>query len=235
VNFVFLHGFWGSPSDFSTLQFHLPENQFWAPNLFEEGALDSSHSFVGWTNNFLRELEKRFGDEPVHLVGYSQGARLALHAMIRKPKQFAKAWLLSAHPGQLDVEAKNQRAEWIRVWKKKFLEQDITTLAKDWDRQEVFSGMPLSDIAKPDVPRILLVQALENWSLLQHQFDWEDLRALKTPTTWVFGAMDQKFLAVKENLQGQDVTGDFWVVERASHRLLRDAPEVLAHRMNERN
>lgn len=234
MNLIGLHGFWGSPSDFDGLRAALPQHSFWVPNLFEEGALDSSHSFVGWTNNFLKEIDQRFQAAPVQLIGYSQGARLALHALVRDPERFEKAWLLSAHPGQLDEVAKAQRAEWIRTWKKKFQEQDWSTLTKDWDRQEVFSGTKLSDAPKPEVPRILLTQALENWSLLQHQFDWQDLRELPPTTTWIFGGLDQKFLAVKERLQGQDVAGDFWVVERSGHRLLQDATEVLAHRMKER-
>jgi 2-succinyl-6-hydroxy-2,4-cyclohexadiene-1-carboxylate synthase len=231
VKFVLLHGFWGNPSDFDAFTAELGVSDFWCPNLFEEGPLDPSHSFTGWTNNFLREMSKRFGDEPVGIVGYSQGARLALHAMVREPQRFGHAWLLSANPGQLDAEAKSQRADWIRNWKKKFLEQDWEQLAKDWNRQEVFSGS--QEVARPQTSRFLLAQALENWSLLQHQFGWEELRSLKTPTTWVFGASDHQFLAVKERLQGQDVTGDFWVMERAGHRLLQDVPVALARRLKE--
>jgi 2-succinyl-6-hydroxy-2,4-cyclohexadiene-1-carboxylate synthase len=234
VNFVLLHGFWGSPSDFAAIEPLLNADRVWTPNLFEPGPLDSSHSLEVWTRNFAREMKDRFGDEPAQIVGYSQGARLALHAIIQNPNPFSRAWLLSAHPGQLSEEERAQRFEWIRVWKKKFLEQEWASLAKDWDRQEVFSGSSGPASPRPQPSRRLLAQALENWSLLQHRFGWEDLRSLSTPVTWVFGALDQKFLAVKERLQVQNVQGRFWVVERAGHRLLQDAPEALALQINER-
>lgn len=234
MNVVLLHGFWGAPKDFDSLIAHFPPAKVWAPNLFEEGPLDPSHSFVGWTNNFLRLLKEKFGDDPVHIVGYSQGARLALHAVLRESERFESAWFLSAHPGQLEAEERAQRSEWIRSWKKKFSEMELAALAKEWDAQALFSGVSRSKGPKPEVPRVKLAQALENWSLLQHQFNWDDLRSLETPCTWAFGALDQKFLAVKESLQRQNVSGDFWVVERAGHRLLFDAPETLARKMKER-
>lgn len=233
MNIVLLHGFWGAPQDFDSMISYLPPANIWVPNLFEEGPLDPSHSFTGWTNNFLRLLTEKFQDQPVQIAGYSQGARLALHAVLRDPERFERAWFLSAHPGQLGTEERSKRAEWIRTWKKKFSEMELVALAKEWDAQEVFAGASRNTVPKPEVSRFLLAQALENWSLLQHQFNWEDLRSLETPCTWAFGALDQKFLAVKESLQRQNVSGDFWVVERTGHRLLLDAPEVIARKIKE--
>lgn len=229
---VGLHGYWGSPSDFDRFQTAVGDVTFWFPDLFLEGHLDPSHSFGDWTKNFLHELKTRFGDQAIQLVGYSQGARLALHALLQEPARFEHAWLLSAHPGQLSEQAKRERADWIAVWKQKVMEEDWDHLIRDWNNQEVFAGSGHG--AKPKVSRALLAQALENWSLLKHRFTWKELREFKAPTTWVFGALDRKFLNVKEDLQKQDVAGDFWIVAGAGHRLLVDAPEILAQGLKER-
>jgi len=232
VNIVGLHGFWGEPSEFDQLQQALGGSTSWYPNLFEEGPLDPSHSFSDWTVNFLSLLQQRFGGEKVQLVGYSQGARLALHAALQEPKRFDHVWLLSAHPGQLNEAARSDRQKWIQNWRQKFETEDWETLVQDWNSQDVFVGS--ARLTKPKVPRSLLKMALENWSLLQHRFHGNDLKSLKVPTTWVYGALDKKFLAVKDELQGQDVAGRFWVLEDAGHRLLTDAPEILAQGLKER-
>lgn len=226
MNIVGLHGFWGEPSEFDQLQKALGAESSWYPNMFIEGPLDSSHAFADWTGNFLKLLQTRFGDKKVHLVGYSQGARLALHAVLRDPQRFEHVWLLSAHPGQLAEQASADRKQWIQNWQRKFAAEPWEKLVNDWNSQEVFTGSGKQ--LKPQVSRALLAQALENWSLLKHEFDWEDLGSLLAPTTWVFGALDKKFLAVKEELQRQDVTGEFRMIDGAGHRLLTDAPEILA-------
>lgn len=232
MNVVGLHGFWGSPAEFDGFIEALGAENSWVPNLFEPGPLDPTHRFDVWTKNFLKLLHTHFGDEPVQLVGYSQGGRLALHAALREPERFQHVWLLSANPGQLSDEAKVQRQIWIEQWTQKFAHDDWSKLLQDWNAQDVFAGSEMA--AKSEPPRQFLIQALKNWSLLEHQFNWDDLRTLKAPVTWVFGALDKKFLAVKASLQRQDVTGEFWVVDGAGHRLLADAPGILAQRLKER-
>jgi 2-succinyl-6-hydroxy-2,4-cyclohexadiene-1-carboxylate synthase len=230
VNFVGLHGFWGAPSDFDRMISHLRPDRVWVPNLFEAGKCDPSHAFPEWTENFLKEVSQRFSG-PVCLAGYSQGGRLALHALISAPDRFERSLLMSCHPGPLEGAERAARQAWLQTWRVKFLENDWDALVHDWDMQEVFVGDAKS--AKPRVAREILVQALENWSILRHGFGWAELRQLPESVIWACGGLDRKYCVVHRNLQQQKVSGRFAVIEQAGHRILSDQPAAAAQLLRE--
>lgn len=226
VNLVALHGFWGTPSDFDALFRRLGAVAAFTPDLYDVSPLDPTHDLATWTDFFCNEVERRFNGEKVTLLGYSMGGRLALHALSRRPDLFENAVLLSTNPGWLTDEERAARATWIRDWCERFLRLDWEDLEREWNRQETFVGSHQPARRRPD--RRLLALSLENWSLLAHRFPFEDLLKRTIPVHWMFGALDHKFLAVKARLQGQNVAGEFHVIENAGHRLPQDAPEALA-------
>ncbi len=93
VNLVGLHGFWDAPGSFDALASILRPERIFVPDLFSQGPLDPSRDFDRWAENFECELEKRFGSRKVALAGYSQGGRLALHALLKYSGRFSKALL----------------------------------------------------------------------------------------------------------------------------------------------
>lgn len=230
VNLVVLHGFWGDPEECKIFTDTVKAKNLWAPDLFRQGFLDPTHGFGEWAANFASEIRRRF-EPPVTLAGYSMGGRLALHAVINFPELFDNVLLVSTHPGQLEDAERLDRMEWIEKWRAKFAKEEWAQLASDWEQQEVFGfDQPT---ARREVDRWLLVNALENWSLIRHEFDWEDLRKLKIAPIWAFGALDHKFLAVKERLERQNVRGRYHTLDNVGHRLMMDAGPALAKLLNE--
>jgi 2-succinyl-6-hydroxy-2,4-cyclohexadiene-1-carboxylate synthase len=226
LNLVCLHGFWGDPSDFQPFIEAVQPKNIWVPDLSVKGPLDSSHSFGRWSDHFASAVKEKFGTEKVTLVGYSQGGRLALHALMKAPKLFSQALLVSTHPGQLPLFERPARVEWTQKWIDRFRYLPLQEVEADWNAQDVFQGSKAAP--KRNVAANLLVQALANWSVLNHEFDWDDLRAVKTPLIWAFGALDHKYLAVKTEIERQGGSGSFKVIAKAGHRLLEDAPSALA-------
>ncbi len=239
LNFVLLHGFLGAPADFSSLKEEIlarsPQARFWSPDLFEsKSALNSNQSFEDWTKAFLEEVRAQFDSQPVCLIGYSMGGRLALHAHLESPVQFSSTILLSTNPGWLPGHP-SERQAWEESWREKMLTFPERELYQEWNRQEVFSS---SQVREPTPlnreTRDLLAKALIEWSLLKHRFDWADLKRLKASTRWYFGGEDKKFLSVKEALAMHNVPGGRQIIEGAGHRLIFDAPAVIASAACER-
>lgn len=225
-----LHGFLGRPSDFDKLLSHLNTDQFWAPNLFELGPLDPTHSFQSWVENLVGEMDQVFGKDrpkPV-LIGYSQGARLALHAAYLRGDLFERVILLSGHPGQLNPQEARQRREWVRQWSEVFRNEPWSDVMKKWNAQPVFQGSREAERRAEDFHQGLLVQALENWALYNHLPDWRALETLSPAPLWVFGERDEKFQGVQKQLKNHGLGSQIMQISEAGHRLLQDNVAELA-------
>src|SRR5262249_17776365 len=122
---VFLHGFWGQPSDWNDVLSRLPVScDVWIPDLYEAGPLPP-HNISQWVEHFLEAIDQRAGE--VQVVGYSMGGRLLLNALMREPGRFQRALVLSAYP-VLKGEEKAERTAWGQSWRKRFLEDPWSEL-----------------------------------------------------------------------------------------------------------
>lgn len=237
IRAALVHGFWGSEQSWQPIIEILKKSgaelDLFIPNLFSEGPFSSRHSFKEWSANFVTEKRKRFGAEPVLLVGYSLGGRLALHAAAQSPEDWSGLFLLSVNPG-LKVN-QEERRKWEFQWSKKFLENSWESLDLEWNQQEVFkNSQVIKQEVSADFSRELLALAFTNWSLTQHEFKVDDLQkncACYAPAQcqWWFGKQDQKFVAVAEHLHDLNVNGLKQIIPAAGHRLPWDAADRVAH------
>lgn len=232
LNLVFLHGFLGSPRDFSLILNKLEllkiKVKGWGPNFFETGPCSAAQDYSAWTENFLREVDARFAsNERVLLLGYSLGARLALHALLKRPARFHQTFLLAANPGVLLTSAPERRV-WEQAWAQKFRSSPWAESVTAWNEQEVFS-QTTARVTPPEskMSRELIADSLSRWSLLDHKFSLDDLNQIPPRTQWWFGEFDSKFLRVKEELERRGVPGEYRVIKGAGHRLPLDVPELI--------
>ncbi|MGE0527992.1 MAG: alpha/beta fold hydrolase [Bdellovibrionales bacterium] len=226
---VLLHGFWGHPQDWNQVLQALPlEIPVWIPDLYETGPLAPPTPLAKWVENFLSELERRFGaEESVQLVGYSMGARLALNAWVREPRRFARALLLSAAPYISSTE-RAEREQWEEDWSQRFLSQSWSELQSAWQDQPVLATSAPVERRQSDELRERLAGSLKNWSVRHHPFGIDETKALPASVDWAFGAMDQKYSRVAKTLRELPVRGQIIRVPNAGHRLLTDAPAEIA-------
>jgi 2-succinyl-6-hydroxy-2,4-cyclohexadiene-1-carboxylate synthase len=232
-----LHGFLGSSADWSLVLKALETKGIAAdvlrPEFFRAGPLSAEHGFEEWTRNLLAETERRFNGEPVHLLGYSLGGRLALHAAFAQPSRWKSLWIFSSNPGVFFAPPE-ERAKWERETARKFVELPWDTVMKEWNQLDVFSRTAPRMLPKEDqFERELLAKALTGWSVTKHRFAVPDIQSLPLPIQWWFGENDLKFLDVKRELERQNIPGGYRIAPKAGHRITLDRPDLIADALAE--
>lgn len=110
---VFLHGFLGRPESFESLarllEYDGPVIALTLPGHNPSVPAQPARGFDGAVDDLAAALAA-LGREPVHLVGYSMGGRLALGLLARYGRRIARAVLIGASPGLADPGERAARA-----------------------------------------------------------------------------------------------------------------------------
>lgn len=198
---VALHGFLGRPSDWD----FLPYDNVMAVDLFKENSL---HDFSNQTI------------EGGILLGYSLGARLALHALIDSPQKWRAGIIVSGHPG---LETDLQRQERLladEVWAKRFETESWKELMDSWNSQPVLATSTTSPVRnESDFSRKQLAKALRKWSLGRQENLREQVEALDIPILWIAGENDSKFAAIARSMSLKHPKSTVWIAKETGHRV----------------
>jgi 2-succinyl-6-hydroxy-2,4-cyclohexadiene-1-carboxylate synthase len=175
--------------------------------------------------------EARAGDGPKVLVGYSMGARLALHALVAGGPWDA-AVLVAPHPGLESETERAARRESDAEWASRALTGDWQDFLAAWNSQPVLaiSGprSPLTDVCRREVARSFI-----DWSLGAQAPLWERLGEIPCPVLWCAGEKDGKFRVLAERAVPHLKNGELWIAPDAGHRVPWDAPEAFRARVGE--
>lgn len=208
---IALHGFLGQGSDWDSIRAASNSGLPWVcPDLF---AADAS-------------LAPPETATPCWLAGYSFGARLALQWMQDAPDRYLGALLLSVNPGnfQNDQERAARRA-FDANWASRLRTETWGDLMRDWEAQDIFGGSPRPLRAESNFDREKLASALEKFSVADQ---FTDPLPLPPRITWLAGVRDAKFCRLLDDMRNAGFPGSFLRVDNAGHRLLSEAPEVVA-------
>lgn len=224
---LLLHGFWGQPGDWNAVLQRLPISQpVLTPDLYDDGPLGPARPLNEWTDGFWSWVDENVGTQPVQIVGYSMGGRLALNALMRRPERVSRALLLSANP-VIPAEAHAEREAWEVLWRERFRAADWKELESAWQEQPVFNSTQASVRRQSRGLRELLGLSLTNWSPRLHPFGWKEVENLGSRVDWAFGALDQKYVSIAKTLRELPVKGQINVIANAGHRLPGDAPDFI--------
>jgi pimeloyl-ACP methyl ester carboxylesterase len=201
-----LHGFLGRGADWDFLRdagFDIR-----APSLFAGDAID---------------IVRPSADDI--LLGYSMGARLALHLMLTH--RVAKAVLVSAgvaspEPGRKELD---------ETWASRFESENWQSVVDAWNSQSVFAGRrnPLTR-NEADYDRRALGAALREWSpSVLHM----RLRDITIPTLWIAGEDDVKYREAARRAAEQLEDAELWICPGAAHRVPWEQPEKFIARLRE--
>jgi 2-succinyl-6-hydroxy-2,4-cyclohexadiene-1-carboxylate synthase len=242
MRFVFLHGFMGSIRSFDAVAARLPAGaRAEALPLYGHGCrLAGCHDFAGEADRLAESIAARA--EPVHLVGYSLGGRLALAILVRHPAlhrggPLRRATLIGAHPGYGTEAARQRRrvhddhlaAELDRLGVGAFLER--------WRAQPLFAGQSdrvSGDRLAADTRDRLkhrpeeLAAALRALSLGRMPPYRGALAELELPVAVVAGELDRKFLKLARAMAAKLPWSTLQVIPRCGHNVPLEAPEKLA-------
>ena len=185
------------------------------------------HAFAGELAGPLAE-----GMEKPVLAGYSLGGRLALHAMALFPERWGGAVIASAHPGLCCVEDRLARRTSDAIWAERARTLPWEEFLADWNRQALFGAGSADRLQRQSTlapRREEVAVAFETWSLAAQEDLRGALRAFSAPVLWIVGEHDTRFAAIGESMA--EVFEDFrlLVIPQGGHRVLEEAPEEVAH------
>jgi 2-succinyl-6-hydroxy-2,4-cyclohexadiene-1-carboxylate synthase len=182
---------------------------------------------VEWSRLFNKQIEKQYGypsKENHHIiVGYSLGARLAMHLLQDNPKLWDAAVLVSAHTG---MNMNENRLLADRAWADKFRSNPWDEVMNAWEDQEVFRvGSTRFTREEKYYQRELLAEILTHWSV-GHQKDFQTfLQSAPVPILWCAGLNDRAYTERAKKLSLSHPQSKIALFSEAGHRVPWDQPK----------
>lgn len=215
-----LHGFLGRPQD---LQLIRPQLESW--DYLRMTGLGPETSLQDWGLAFWNQKTVAAVKEPIHLVGYSLGGRLALSAFQRSPERVKKLVLLAAQFYFPDDE-KPARKVWDSQWAMRFRSEEWGKVVSAWNTLPIFDGSQAEpERRESDFDRQTLANILEKWSPALQLDYTRTLNQSSIPVLFVVGEQDRRYMKLKERLTGSHI--QVAVVPKAGHRVWCDQPGVV--------
>jgi 2-succinyl-6-hydroxy-2,4-cyclohexadiene-1-carboxylate synthase len=202
---VALHGFLGAASDWDC--FH----GFQGVDLSLYNSLKLSQ--------FAEKFNHDFACKSKVLVGYSMGARLALHALINSPSAWKAAIIISGHPGLKSTHEKLARLKKDEYWLNRLATEKFDEIMSEWDAQTMFKKGFNFKRKEENASHSKIVQGLTYFSLGNQENVTETLSNLPMPILWIAGELDEKFKKIALNMKFLHKKSRIWIAENAYHRV----------------
>lgn len=169
--------------------------------------------------------------QPGILIGYSMGARMALHVALQHPEMVSQLVLISGTPGlatQAERSARqrsdNELADHIeKIGTKAFIDE--------WLALPIFSG--LSDANNQRSDRLGnsakgLADSLRFAGTGTQESQWEHLHGLSMPIHLIVGELDSKFTAIADEMNKLLSSCKMNVVPKVGHTVHLENPTATA-------
>lgn len=169
------------------------------------------------------------------LVGYSMGARMALHAIITHPNSFTGAILIGVTPGLSDPHDRTERIAADEALAMSIERDGTKVFLESWTTQPLFQFSRFNDSEIQDrlrnSPRAL-ASSLRLCGTGQQQPLWERLAEIKIPILLVTGEFDIKFTETAHKMHNLMCNSHIAVINGAGHCAHTDQPEAFAEVVN---
>jgi 2-succinyl-6-hydroxy-2,4-cyclohexadiene-1-carboxylate synthase len=242
---VLLHGFVGGSWSYHDVIASLGSSrELLIPTLtYHEagsGGLLPNRDFADEIERLARYVAKT-GSEPIELVGYSMGGRLALGLAIAHPELVRGLVLLSSRRGLDCPLSRERRRQADEVWADMLEREGLDAFLDRWWTQPIFrtlSRLPAERLRMELEQRrthrpVGLAAALRHFGLGSQPSYASEVRGLELPVTLVAGELDEKFVSLTRQLATELPQGRCIVVEGAGHHLLLEAPTRVARIIDE--
>ncbi len=231
---VMLHGFTQGPSSFDAVRAHLGQDvRVVAPRLPGHGGMPAARSFEDAVARLAAEIDASAGAEPVTLLAYSMGARLAVGLLVSRPERFSRALLIGARPGLPEGPERWARAQWEGKWSAMLRHEGIEAFVEAWERLPVFEGQDEAARARQRTLRLAhdpepLARAIETMGLAAMPDYLPLLGAMPVPVLLAAGERDPKFLREAERMAAALPAARTLAIEGCGHNPVVEAPEKVA-------
>lgn len=236
ASWLCLHGFTGTPTCFRELGGAIPEATLWAPELTGHGtpAAAWEPSFEAEVQRLAHWLSERTR-EPVHLLGYSLGARLALGLLLAHRDRFRSALLIGANPGLRTPTERQERAQGDERYRELLERDGLEAFVDSWERLPLFASqrtLPPEVLAEQRRARLThtapgLCHALGALGLAQMPDYWSELPKLDLPVALVVGESDEKFRRLAEAMLHLLPSARLELAPAVGHNVVLESPRLL--------
>ncbi len=176
--------------------------------------------------------------KPVVLMGYSMGARIALHLLLRDPQRYLAGILLSGSPGLLTAvdRAERRRNDMLLSQNLRSLKgtRDLSVFLKEWYSKKIFAGLTSHRCYQAMLERRLQIDT-HAWANVLDRFGtgvlpslWEDLPNLRQPTLAVAGSLDHRYTTIALEMENRGSEIRSLVLPNCSHAVLCCKPTEFA-------
>ncbi len=212
-------GFLGSPEDFEILKKPILTSSYdiFAIDLWKDPRYRAAETYAEFVHTFHKHLVELKTIKPITALGYSLGGRLLLHSLISQETLIDRALLISVNPGLQTPAERESRKHSDAIWAEKLLRLPWQDFLREWNSQPVFKG---THSQNKMISGDQFLKGLKSWSLGEQ----EDLRfkipKIKTPTLWLAGENDHKFVSMT-----QELGVNHKIIPGAGHRVFLDQPD----------
>lgn len=231
---VWLHGFLGSAEDWRpVMQALAGVGQHIAVDLPGHGASrrlpEEAYSMEGVASRLRQVLDEAAPGRRCLLAGYSMGGRVALHLAVRHPEWWDGILLESASPGLEDAAGRAERRRRDAHWARRFEEEALVVVLRDWYRQPVFATLTAATreawaVRGARNEGAELARAIRGFSPGAQPPLWSALPALGMPVQFCVGGGDAAYVAIAERMWGLCPGAGHAIVSGAGHRVHEEAP-----------
>ena len=233
---VCLHGFGGSGPDFEQLGQVFTSKRVIAPNLPGHGGL----RFDEWsTMRHLTALRERI-EFPVDVLGYSMGARVALHWLIERKLPVRSLTLIGATPGLRTKAERIARLEFESTVSHRLQTNTPIEFQNWWASLPIIrsqSRMPKKAREAMTLRRQknslpCLNQALSEWSTARRPNLWKRLVEIKVPVILIVGKQDLKYSALAREMVEMCPNARLELIDGCGHAPHLEKAQIVAQRLD---
>ncbi len=233
-----LHGFLGHGVDWDGFRsaLSLPSLTLDTPDLPGHGRAPHSvpPHFAAWVQWICDRLQ--MATEPVHLLGYSMGGRLALATAVAEARtgRVASLTVLGATPGLVGRDERSARAVADAERADALVRDGLMPFLDRWYRQPLFGptcemvGLETLILRRRFGDPATLADALRSAGPGAMPNLRPGLGSLRIPVLAIAGSRDEKFAALGAEIGAGTPRGQLATVDGVGHALLVEAPEACA-------
>ncbi len=230
---IALHGFTGTPAMWDKIGLTGPALLGHSPDTYASG----KESFA----DEVKRLTNILPTQPVHLVGYSLGARLSLAIALAHPERVRALTLIGCNPGIEDEKERMQRIANDSQWCERLRTGDIDAFVDAWQ------GLPLW-ASQGRLP-VAIRQALRRQRLAHNPEQlaramtalgtgampamWTSLDTLAIPVQIVAGALDAKYTEIGQRMYQALQNATLHSIANAGHNPVLEQPQSVLGVINE--
>jgi len=238
---LLLHGFTGSADAWVEQQQHFArEYMVVVPDLIGHGSSDAPpdpgrYGMAACVADLLALLDA-LACERVTVLGYSMGGRVALQLAAAAPGRVERLILESASPGLASAAERQARCQADHALADSIEREGLVAFVDYWQALPLFASqttLPAEVQGRQRAQRLQgrplgLANSLRGMGTGQQESLWERLPEIACPTLLLAGALDQKFVAIVQQMAERMPDARVTIVAGAGHTIHLEQPEVFA-------